>query len=130
MSNVSYELLEELMTKDEKIFYKDLGARVAALRKQNHITQVQMARDLGISQQQVASYESGRVKIPVSALPKLSTILGTPIGEILGVEKRTRRGPASRIQQQLEMIGRLPRAKQKFIIEMLDGLIKQEKMTG
>lgn len=130
MGNVTYELLEELMTKEEKTFYKRLGAGLAALRKQNHLTQVQMAKHLRISQQQVASYEAGRVKVPISALPKLAAILATPIEQIVGVEKKTKRGPASKLQQQVERISQLPRSKQKFIIEMLDAIIHKEKMTG
>jgi transcriptional regulator with XRE-family HTH domain len=130
MAEISYRLMEEIMTKEDKTFYIQLGARVAKLRKQNHITQVEMANALGVSQQQVASYEVGRVKIPVSALPKISAILATPVDELVGVEKRSRRGPASKLQQQAERISRLPRAKQKFIIEMLDAVIRQEQMTG
>lgn len=130
MGNVSYELLEELMTNQEKAFYKELGDRVATLRKQNHLTQVQMAKQLGVSQQQVASYEAGRVKIPVSALPKLTAILSTSVEQIVGIEKKKRRGPASRLQQQIEQISHLPRSKQKLVMEMLDALIVQEKMTG
>lgn len=130
MGNVSYELIEEIMTKEEKAFYRELGERVAALRKQNHLTQVQMAKELGVSQQQVASYEAGRVKIPVSALPKLVAILSTSPDVLVGLEKRSRRGPTSKLQQQVERISRLPRSKQKFIIEMLDAIILQEKMTG
>lgn len=131
VGNISYELLEELMTKDEKVYYKQLGERVAELRKQNQITQVQMARELGVSQQQIASYEAGRVKIPVSSLPKLSQVLATPVDEIVGLERQTRRGPASKLQQQVELVSQMPRSKQKFIIEMLDALIRQQKtMAG
>ncbi len=130
MGNVNYELLGELMTKEDKEFYVEIGARVAKLRKEHHITQVQMAKELGVSQQQIASFEAGRVKIPISALPKLSTILAIPIDEIVGVERKARRGPASKLQRQLERVGQLPRTKQKFIIEMLEALIMQEKMTG
>lgn len=130
MGQISYELLEELMTKEEKVFYKELGERVADLRKQNHLTQVQMAEALGVSQQQIASYEAGRVKIPVSALPKLAAVLATPFDEILGMEVKSKRGPASKLQQQVDRISQLPRSKQKFIIEMLDALIVQQKKTG
>jgi transcriptional regulator with XRE-family HTH domain len=130
MGEVSYELLEELMTKDEKVFYRELGKRVAQLRKQNHLTQVQMAHDLGVSQQQIASYEAGRVKIPVSVLPRLAAILAAPLDEIVGLQRPTHRGPASKLQQQLEQIALLPRAKQKFIIEMLDALIHQEQIAA
>ena len=56
--------------------------------------------------------------------------LVTTIDQIIGVEKKGRRGPASKLQQQIEMVALLPRPKQKFVIEMLDTLILQSKMTG
>ena len=130
MASVSTGLLDRLMNDEDKSFYKTLGQRVAMLRKQNHLTQVQMAAVLGVSQQQIAAFEAGRVKVPVSMLPKLSELLSTPIDEIVGVKKKQRRGPASMIQQRVDMLGQLPRSKQKFVIEMLDTLIMQSKQAG
>ena len=130
MGDISYEVIEEIMTTQETTFYQELGQRVAALRKQQHITQVEMAKELGVSQQQIASFEAGRVKIPISLLPKLTIVLATPIDEIVGIKQKNKRGPTSKLQHQMEMIRSMPRAKQKFIIEMLDALIKQEQMTG
>jgi hypothetical protein len=40
-----------------------------------------------------------------------------------------KRGPASILQRQIEQIGQMPRAKQKFIAEMLEALIKQQKAS-
>ena len=39
--------------------------------------------------------------------------------------KPSKRGPAPKIQQQLERITQLPRAKQKIVMEMLDGVLNQ-----
>jgi len=114
------------MTKEEKVFYFELGERVTRLRKQSHITQVEMAHELGVSQQQIASFEGGRVKIPIATLPRLSKVLDTSIDEILGVEKQNPGGPPVKLQQQMEKIARLPKAKQNFIIEMLDAILIQE----
>jgi DNA-binding XRE family transcriptional regulator len=41
---------------NEHVFFERLGARVAALRKQQDITQVEMAKALGVSQQTINSY--------------------------------------------------------------------------
>jgi DNA-binding transcriptional regulator YiaG len=40
---------------DDNKFYQKLGERIAQLRKEHHITQVQPAEILGISQQLVAA---------------------------------------------------------------------------
>lgn len=127
MADILYDLLDEVMTDDDKMFYQRLGARVAKLRKAQHITQVQMAELLGISQQHVASYECGRRKIPVIVLPILSKVLEVSVEELLGITKpKVKRGPVSTLRRQVEKIERLPRTKQKFVMEMLDTVISQQ----
>jgi transcriptional regulator with XRE-family HTH domain len=111
------------ISKDERAFFKRFGARVAELRKEREITQMQLAEHLGISQQTVNAYETGYRRIPVSALPPLAKFLGvTLVGETTQTRKR---GPAPKLQRQLEQISQLPRAKQRFVIEMLDTVLQQ-----
>ncbi len=88
---------------------------------------MQLADTLEISQQLVAAYESGTRKIPASMLPRLAKLFAVSLEELIGIEKMSaKRGPASILQRQIEQIGLMPRAKQKFITEMLDALIKQQ----
>ena len=126
MPTIIYDLLDEMMTEDDKKFYERLGKRITQLRKEHQITQVQMAELLGISQQLVAANEAGRRKLPVSMLPKLAKIFDLSIDELLGVSKSApKRGPVSALNRQVEQIRLLPRTKQKFVMEMLDTVIKQ-----
>jgi len=37
----------------------------------------------------------------------------------------TKRGPAPKVQQQLEQLARLPKAKQRVVSEVLDSLLSQ-----
>ncbi|MEC9341639.1 MAG: helix-turn-helix transcriptional regulator [Pseudomonadota bacterium] len=128
MPSITYSLLDEQMTQDDKIFFKKLGKRVAQLRKEASITQTQLAESLGISQQLIAAYESGARKIPASMLPILAKLFAVSLEELVGMEKLpAKRGPASILQRQIEQIGMMPRTKQKFITEMLDALIKQQQ---
>ena len=100
------------------------------LRKEMGITQVQLAESLGISQQLIAAYESGSRKIPASMLPTLAKLFAVSLEQLIGEEKTpAKRGPASTLQRQIEQVGLMPRAKQKFISEMLDALIKQQQAS-
>jgi transcriptional regulator with XRE-family HTH domain len=114
------------MTPDEKAFFKQLGARIASLRKSAAITQVQLAETLNVSQQTVASWEVGRRGVPVSTLPSLARALSINVESLIG-EKTTpgKRGPAPQIQQKIEQLTRLPKAKQKLVMDMLDGVLAQ-----
>ncbi len=127
MGSISYTYLDELMTKDDEQFFKQLGKRIASLRKEHHLTQVQLAEILEISQQHMASFEAGRRKVSASSIPLLAQLFGITTDELLGTQdKPSKRGPASKLQRQIDQISQLPRAKQKFVSEMLDTVIQQQ----
>jgi transcriptional regulator with XRE-family HTH domain len=114
------------LSKQELAFFARLGARIAHLRKEQGITQVQLAESLGVSQQTITAYEVGRRRIQVSTLPVIAQALGVTV-EALVAEAPTpaKRGPAPKLQQQLERLQALPKTKQRMISEVLDSLIAQ-----
>lgn len=115
------------MTQNEKDYFKVLGARVAQLRKEQALTQVQLAEALGISQQMVASYEVGRRRIPVSMLQALAQALSVDIDGLLGdtAKARGKRGPAPVLARHMERISALPKTQQKFVIQVLESVLAQ-----
>jgi transcriptional regulator with XRE-family HTH domain len=115
------------MTHDEKLFFKQLGARIAALRKDQGMTQMQLAAALELTQQMVASYEVGRRRVPVSLLPQIAETLTVSLDELIGKKnvQPAKRGPAPKLQQQIERIQQLPRTQQRFVMQMLDTVIAQ-----
>jgi transcriptional regulator with XRE-family HTH domain len=116
------------MTQDEKLFFKALGARIAELRKTHGLTQVQLAGTLKLTQQMIASYEIGRRRVPVSLLPALAHALAVSVEALIGQREAApgKRGPAPKLQQQMERIQRLPKAKQRFVMEMIDTVLAQQ----
>ena len=83
------------MTQDEKAFFRQLGTRIAEFRKSAAITQVQLALSVSVES-----------LIDEKAPP-------------------TKRGPAPQIQQKIERLTRLPKAQQKLVLQMLDGVLAQ-----
>jgi hypothetical protein len=71
----------------------------------------------------------------VSMLPRLAKLLATSVEALIGDDmiaspdtphappRRTKRGPPSRIEQQLDAITKLPKAQQKFVASMLDTVL-------
>jgi transcriptional regulator with XRE-family HTH domain len=112
---------------NERAFFERLGTHVSELRRAQNITQVEMAATLGVSQQTINSYEVGRRRIPVSALPTLARSLGVSLEELFGDDAGAakKRGPAPKLQQQIERIQQLPRTQQRFVMQMLDTVIAQ-----
>ena len=115
------------MTPDETAFFRQLGTRIAERRKAQDLTQAQLGELVGITQQQIASFEIGRRRIPVSALPLLAKALHVSIEELIGTPAKTahKRGPAPKLQQQLEQVSQLPLAKQRMVSEVIDSLLAQ-----
>jgi transcriptional regulator with XRE-family HTH domain len=115
-----------LMVPDEQQFLKTLGARLTKLRKEQGLSQQSVADKLGIAQQSYAHYEVGRVRMPLWVLPRLAQLFGVSADELIGEPHKTgKRGPASRLQQQIERLNSLPQAKQRLVIEMLEGVLMQ-----
>lgn len=115
------------LTEEEKEFFRDFGSRLAELRKARGLTQVQLAERLEIAQQQLASYEVGRRRVPVSLLAPLADALAASVEELLGAEtKAKKRGPAPKLERHLERISQLPRARQRFVLQVLDSVLQQE----
>ncbi|HRQ66745.1 MAG TPA: helix-turn-helix domain-containing protein [Xanthomonadaceae bacterium] len=117
---------------DERAFFIELGQRIAQRRKALDITQVQLAEILGISQQAMNSFEKGRRRIPVSALPAIAGAIGATLDELVVEDASAvrqaaprKRGPAPKIQQQLEQLSRLPKAKQRAVMQVLDSVLAQ-----
>ncbi len=116
------------VTPADKAFYQALGQRIAERRKAQDLTQQQLAERLGVSQQTLAHYEVGRLRIAVAMLSTLAKELDVAVEDLLGEPTKPskhKRGPTPRLQQQLEQISQLPRAKQRFVIEMLDTVLER-----
>jgi transcriptional regulator with XRE-family HTH domain len=115
------------MATDDRQFFIDLGRRIAALRKEQRLTQQQLADSLGIAQQTLAHYEGGRIRAPASMLPQLAQIFAVGIDELVGHPNKaaSKRGPTPRLQQQVERLSRLPKAQQRVVMQMLEGVLAQ-----
>jgi transcriptional regulator with XRE-family HTH domain len=113
----------------ERAFFEHLGARIPELRKQQNLTQVGMAKALGVSQQTINCYEVGRPRVLVSALSTFARTFGVSLEELLGEESAVaakKPGPAPKLQQQMERIQHLPRAQQRFVMRVLDTVLAQQ----
>ena len=127
MLNASLITLGEPVTASDRGFYRALGQRVATARKASGLTQTQLAEQLGIAQQTLAHYEMGRLRVAVALLPPMARTLGVAVEDLMGEEApAAKRGPAPKLQQQIERIQQLPKSRQRFVMEMLDTVLAQQ----
>jgi transcriptional regulator with XRE-family HTH domain len=121
------ELWTVIMT-DQSTFLRGLGERIASARKTQGLTQVQLGNMVHVTQQVIAEYEAGYRNIPIYRLLSLAESLGVRVEQLLsGAESApAKRGPAPKIQRQIEQIGRLPKSKQRFVSELLEKVIQEK----
>lgn len=112
--------------KDEsRAYFKALGTYILILRKEQGLTQAELARALGVSQQTVFAYELGDRRVTVPMVPKLAKTLDVSVEELMGITKpqrikRQRRSP--KILRHAERIQALTKTQQRFVIRILDVL--------
>jgi len=93
---IALERTAMAISQDEREFFVALGSRIAQFRKDSHITQVQLAETLGVSQPTMNAYELGQRRVPVSALPVLAKALGVGLEECLASRAQQRRSAGRR----------------------------------
>lgn len=106
---------------------KEIGTRVRALRLERGLSQVELAKIVGTHQTALSQIEVGRRGVSVQQVVKLSKALSVSPDRILGSDapppaKRLRDG---RLLRRLEKIERLPAAKQRALLQILDAFIEK-----
>ena len=115
------------ITAVEREFFVSLGSRIALLRKEAHLTQVQLAQTLDVAQPTLNAYELGQRRVPVSALPALAKALGVSLETLMGEADTSarKRGPAPKLQQHIDRINQLPKPQQRFVMQVLESVLAQ-----
>lgn len=85
------------MTRHEaRAFRKTIGRRLRERRVALHLTQEEVAWQVGVSQSSVSHYEQGDIEIPLGVLLDLCRTLGVSVLEIVpGIENTADLGPTS-----------------------------------
>lgn len=69
--------------KQDEIFLKKLGERIASLRKEKKITQVELGFRCEIEKSNIRRIESGRTNPTILTLKKISAGIEIPLNELL-----------------------------------------------
>ena len=108
-----------------------LGKRIAALRRQRGLTQVELATALGVIQSIVSDYERGRLRPNPSVLAKLAMVLHVSADEILGIASSTLSGaPLSRrFLRRLKAVEDLPKRDQDALLRTIDAFLSARRAS-
>lgn len=110
---------------ESKRYFAVLGAHIAQLRKARGMTQAELSRAIGVSQQAVFAYEIGERRTSVLVLTKIANAFGVPVGELIGISKpmSVRNGRLSpRCMRHAERLQSLSKTQQRFVVRIIDTL--------
>ena len=113
-----------------KLGDESLGKRVARLRKERGLTQVELAERIGILQAMVSNYEHERLRLSAEMAMRFALALGVSVEELLSTKNPPplANRPSRKLMRRLEQIERLPPRKQEFVLQALDSLLKAQAL--
>lgn len=98
-----------------------LAKRLIALRREQGLTQQQMAETIGVHVNSLKKYEAGQAQPSLDALKKIALALHVSTDSLLFEEHE--RSPAGELALQLEAVSQLPQEEQMVIREVMESLI-------
>jgi len=108
-----------------------IAERVARLRREKGLTQVEMAELLGVSQSVVSDYERGALRLHGELIAKVAEILSVSADEILGLEAKhgasKAQGAATnrRLLRRIQQIDNLPKRDQEALLRTIDAFLSK-----
>lgn len=103
------------------------GKRMAALRKERGLTQVQLADKLGITVKAVDYYERRAKNPSIEFIKRAANVLGVRAVDLVDddapAKSRSKPGPPSQLEARIEKLRKLPKSQQDVVLKMIDGLL-------
>jgi transcriptional regulator with XRE-family HTH domain len=106
--------------------FESVGARIARMRRQRGVTQVELARRVGLAQPNISDYERGAYFPNAAMIIQIARALGASGDELLGLTPAPRDGrPLSRrVRRRFERVEALPAAQQRALLKTIDAYIE------
>jgi transcriptional regulator with XRE-family HTH domain len=114
-----------MIKQESHAYFKALGTHITVLRKARWMTQAELARAIGVSQQAVHAYELGDRRTSVLILAKIAKAFGVPVEELIALDKPARalKGRLSpRAVRHAERLQALSKTQQRFVVRIIDVL--------
>jgi DNA-binding XRE family transcriptional regulator len=108
-----------------RTYFRAMGRRITELRHRHQMTQAELARLLGVTQQTVYAIECAERRVRIDWLPVLTATFCITADELLGLKPlpqppETHIGP--RLQRHIDTLRGLSDADQGFIMKLADSM--------
>jgi transcriptional regulator with XRE-family HTH domain len=105
---------------------KTIGAKISEIRKRQALTQVELARKLGMSQSLLSRYERGDLRLHGALVADIAKALHVPADELLGLKDSKDNGffADRRFVRRLQQIDKLSKRKKEALLTTIDGFLR------
>lgn len=113
----------------------EIGKRLAAIRKERGVTQVELAEVLGIAQANMSDYERGRLRLHGELILMITNYLNVSADELLGAgefskQKMNGHSPqratrSKRLRERVEQIEALPKRDRDALMRTINTYLEK-----
>ena len=109
----------------------DVGARLRSLRKERHLTQTELARQIGIQQSDLSRMEQGEYRVSLDNLFKILAIFDVAINDFFedrpSETGETNRPLSHEDMQTLQLLRQLSEEGRREVMEFLEFKVRREQ---
>ena len=108
----------------------NVGARLRSLRKERHLTQMELARQIGIQQSDLSRMEKGEYRVSLDNLVKILTVFDVSFNDFFDAQKAAaepRRALSHEDMQILHLVRQLGEDGRREAMEFLEFKVRREQ---
>jgi transcriptional regulator with XRE-family HTH domain len=127
--NVAMKNTDKSLVKEQP----DFGRRMADARRRAGLTQVELAKMLGVNQQAVTFWERQNVALRAEQLRSLAEALNVSSDYLIGVSphrNETNALPSGKIGRLFEQVSKLPRRQREKVVEFVEAFLQYKTAAG
>jgi len=114
---------------------EELGERIARLRRDKGLTQVELADKIGIIQPVLSDYERGRLRLYAEMVARVGVALDVSADELLGLRSprrdRSRDDPETRrMWKVFQLVVGLPEKDRRAVIRLVHSLVSSKQLKA
>jgi transcriptional regulator with XRE-family HTH domain len=105
-----------------------IGQRLARLRKEKGLTQVELAERLKINQSMMSDYERDVIRLHGELIVQLTQILGVSADELLGLKSEAKKNGSiknRRLLRQVQALDKLSKRDQQALLRTIEAFLSK-----
>ncbi len=110
----------------------EFGRRMAEARERTGLTQAELAKRLGVTQQVVAAWERRNIALRPEQIRTLAEALSTSADYLIGISGTWKgvKGPSGKVRHVFEQVSKLPRRQQQKVVEFVEAFVQHKAAAG